>query len=90
MNESVILLGLLFISCPVTLFIGLVGGIVIYRTLFGKERGNHQRMRTVFLQRIPSGEIYHTVKRWVEDGWAYQIFDSKTVGEHEIILSKYL
>ncbi len=88
MNESVILLGLLFISCPISLFIGVVGGIVILRAL--PVKGNHQRMRTVFLQRIPSGEIYHTVKRWVEDGWSYQIFDSKTVGEHEIILSKYL
>jgi hypothetical protein len=95
MSESVILLlGLLAVSCPLSALLGGLVVAVLFRAFADRNKANghqnHQRIRTICLPRIPKGEVYHTVKRWAEDGWNYQVLESKTVEQCDIILSKYL
>jgi len=90
---TVILLGLLFISCPVTLFIGFVGGVIIYRAIMSDRRdkksiGNHKRIRMFRIPKIPNEEVFYYVEMLGRDGWNAKWIDSKTVGASDLILTR--
>jgi len=98
MSESiVILLGLLIVSCPVSLFIVAMSGAVVFRALRnnGKENGNDKsktcRRKSHLMSGIANGDVYRTLKPWIDEGWNYSVVASDAVAKKsDIILSKVL